>query len=154
MREWIAKFWNGLAGILAGIGAGAVLAPAVVVGPTAILADVTRASLAAYHYLATGQLSVESLGDLVDQAVWRMSLICSAVAALVATPLWIILGLFRRNGKLDALLLGIGLGGVLGLAFFNGQALLVLGIGLVGAVAGFVTWIVAHRTQKVRTLTS
>lgn len=146
------KVRRGGLGILAGIAAGTVLAVAVESGPVAVGHDLARVFIAAYHYVTTGRaLLVEPFSYFISSLAWQTAIVWSVLIAAAAVPLWMALGRFGRSRWIHALLLGAVLGGAVGAVFEADQILNILNmlkIAGVGAAAGLVTWIVAHRTSK------
>jgi hypothetical protein len=141
---------RGVLGILAGVAAGAVLSVAFLVGPGAILDDITRAFDAGRHFTSGSPLPTR-MGDSISLGVWKTAFFWSAIVGAIAVPLWMGLGRLGRSGRIDALWLGALVGAPFGL-LFDGNDKLVFAprLAAVGALAGLVTWFVSHRRQRMR----
>jgi len=134
-----------LPGILTGIATGTILAVLVMTGPIAFSQDLLRACYVAYHFLTTGKTLTESLSDTIGLAVWQAALEYSVMIAAFAVPLWVALGRFGRNKAIDAIVLGAAIGVMVTVA---DHFVFASKISFVGAVAGFMTWVVAQRTLR------
>jgi hypothetical protein len=133
---------NGLRGVLIGVVLGAILAIVAMGAPATLLQDPARALEAVYHFALAAPVGRAGFGELPGWTVWQLALAGSAVLGGVAAIVWIALGRLGRSGAVDAILLGAILGAGAGLAGFGG-ALAALKLGVVGACAGIVAWLVA-----------
>jgi hypothetical protein len=147
--SWIERILWGVAGLAAGVCAGAVLAVIAVAGPAAAWGDVARGADFAWH-LATGRRLPAQPGDLMAGAAWKVSLLYALGVGLVAFPIWVLIARLGRKMRVDAVVLGALLGGALGFAMEKADWAFTLRIAAVGAASGLLVWAVSHRWAKAR----
>lgn len=125
---------------------GAILGATIVLGPL-----VFEGTIAAVQAAAGSK--IEGLTSIYVDAVWRMSFICAAFIAAVASPIWLFGAKFSRNTPLDAALLGAALGAAVGYCMIHtgspdwSQFAETVLFGLTGAASGVLVRWISHASQ-------